>query len=221
MIRAVLFDLDGTLINTWDLYVEAYLRTLESYYGRRLILSELIALHPTSELRFFGRALPGCDQAALCQQFLDHYRLLHPTHFGGLYTGVPEMLERLRARGFQLGLVTGKGRAAWEVTAGHVKLGGFDVIVTDEQVEAPKPDPEGLVKALDRLRARADEVIYVGDSRVDAEAAQRAGVRFAAALWPKSPGELGAFLSQVRAAGAWAELPTPPALLVALDQDSA
>ena len=220
MIRTVLFDLDGTLVDTWDLYVESYLRTLEPHCGRRLMLSELIALRPTSELRFFDRALPGHDPAELCAQFLDHYRLLHATHFGGLYPGVAEMLEQLRARGFRLGLVTGKGRAAWEVTASHVKLGDFAVIVTDEQVKAPKPDPEGLITALDRLGARAEEVTYVGDSRVDAEAAQRARIRFAAALWPKSSAELSAFRAQIRTFGVWTELPSPEALLAALQQNS-
>lgn len=56
VIRCVLFDLDGTLVDTWDLYVEAYTRTLELSYGRRLTLDKLIELGPTSELRFFRRA---------------------------------------------------------------------------------------------------------------------------------------------------------------------
>jgi HAD superfamily hydrolase (TIGR01509 family) len=220
VIRAVLFDLDGTLIDTWDLYVEAYLRTLEPHLGRRLVLSELIALRPTSELRFFGRAIPGCDLPEICRQFLGHYRALHLTHFAGPYPGVCEMLDQLRTRGFRLGVVTGKGRAAWDITATQVNLGEFELVVTDEEVAAPKPDPEGLIKALDRLGTQAKEVIYVGDSRVDAEAAQRAGIPFAAALWPKSLEDLETFRSQVRALGAWTELALPGSLVALLEQDN-
>jgi phosphoglycolate phosphatase/pyrophosphatase PpaX len=216
MIRAVLFDLDGTLVDTWDLYIEAYTRTLEPHFGRRISLAELRALGPTSELRLLRRALAGADVAGAHARFLAHYRELHCTHCAGVYAGVPEMLAALRGMPLRLGLVTGKGRAAWEVTAQEIQLGGFDVVVTDEDVAQPKPDPEGLVRALDQLGLLAEDAIYVGDSEGDCRAAHGAGMRFAAALWPKAFDEREGFLQRVRAIGVWRELEVPLDLGVAL-----
>jgi len=216
VIRAVLFDLDGTLVDTWDLYIEAYVRTLEPHYGRRLTLAELRALQPTSELRFLQRALVAGDPAAAHRQFLQHYQALHADLCAGAYPGVCEMLAELRAIPVRLGLVTGKGRGAWEITACRIPLGEFDVVVTDEDVERGKPDPEGLIKAVDQLGLRAEEVLYIGDSEGDARAARAAGLRFGAALWPKAPEELDAFLAGVRAVGAWRELREPASLPAAL-----
>ena len=220
MIRCVLFDLDGTLVDTWELYIEAYTRTLESHVGRRLTLDELIGLGPVSELRLFRRALSVSDAEAAYREFLRHYRSLHPTHFGGVYPGVHEMLGTLRRACLRLGIVTGKSRAAWEITAKEADLGEFDAIVTDEEVAEAKPDPQGLVLALTRLGIPAEEAIYVGDSVGDASAERAAGIRFAAALWPKGKHEMDQFLTRIREVGAWAELLTPRGLVASLEERS-
>ncbi len=217
-IRCVLFDLDGTLVNTWDLYIECYLCTLEPYARRRLSLEELIALGPTSELRFLGRGVAGQDIGEAHREFLRHYRALHRRLFGGVYPGVPEMLDRLRQKSVMVGIVTGKSRGAWEITAPEADLGGFDVVVTDEEVAHAKPDPAGLAQALARLDATAGEAVYVGDAVVDAQAAQAAGIRFAAALWAKSRDEAPLFLAKTRPLGVWAELARPGSLLDALER---
>jgi HAD superfamily hydrolase (TIGR01509 family) len=216
MIRGVLFDLDGTLIDTWDLYVEAYTRALEPHFKRRLTLEELVGLRPTSELRLLRRALgaPGIETAH--REFLRQYQELHPVLFGGVYPGVAEMLTALRCLGIPLGIVTGKSRPAWEITARHVALGSFQVIVTDEDVQEAKPSPEGLHLALRRLAIPAMETLYVGDSTGDARAARAAGVRFAAALWPKERREAEVFLGQVREIAEPLELPNPASLTAAL-----
>jgi len=217
MIRCVLFDLDGTLVDSWALYVEAYVRTLEPRLGRRLTLDELLAMRPASEIRFLRRHLDPADLAPAHEVFLRHYRDLHATHFEGVYAGVPTMLTGLRERAVQLGIVTGKSRPAWEITSREVDLGPFAVVIVDEDVREAKPSPEGLRRALQALSAGPDEAIYVGDSLQDAGAAQQAGMRFAAALWPKADREVGAFRSRVQAVGAWAELQRPEDLLAVVD----
>ncbi len=216
MIRCVLFDLDGTLVDTWNLYVEAYIRTLEPHYGRRLTLTELRALSPTSELRFLRRAAEAADPLELHRRFLRHYEELHTGLCEGCYPGVHAMLTALRRMPLRLGLVTGKSRAAWEITATAIKVGEFDVVVADEDVVEAKPDPEGLVKALDQLGVPGEAAVYVGDSEGDARAARAAGVPFGAALWPKDPAEVEEFRNKVRAVGVWRELESPAALIAAL-----
>ena len=220
MIRCVLFDLDGTLIDTWDLYIEAYIRSFEPHFKRRLSLEELLQLRPTSETRVFRRALTPPDAAAAHREFLCQYRNLHPTLFGGVYPGVPKMLAALRRLGLPLGLVTGKSRPAWEITASHAQLGPFDIIVTDDEVREAKPDPEGLSRALGTLNLPPSDALYVGDSVGDAQAAKAAGVPFAAALWPKSRDERKKFLPRVRAIGIWGAFATPDRLILDMQRPS-
>jgi HAD superfamily hydrolase (TIGR01509 family) len=215
-IRCVLLDLDGTLVDTWDLYIECYLRTLEPYTGRRLTYDELRALHPTSELRAFSRAVPADRVGEAHAEFLRYYRLLHAELCGGVYPGVAEALAAIRAAGITVGLVTGKSHGAWAVTRDLLSLGDFAVFVGDEDVREPKPSPEGLRIAIQRLGVLPGDAVYVGDSVNDATAAREAGLRFVAALWAKSPEELPGFLERVRAEQIWAEAATPADLVALL-----
>lgn len=215
-VRAVLFDLDGTLVNTWALYLECYLRTLEPYFGRRLSLDELRTLHPSSEKRALDRVVPADEIARAHATLLEHYRALHAELFAGVYPGVVPMLDALRAEGFALGIVTGKSRGAWDITHPQSGLGEFAVFVGDDDVTEAKPSPEGLRLALRRLDVPAEEALYVGDSIPDASAARDAGVRFAAALWAKRAGDVPEFVRRARTVGVWAELVEPRGLLEVL-----
>ena len=194
----VLFDLDGTLINTKRLYIECYREAVLPYVGRELSAEEVLALRPRSEIRFL-RDVVGESRLRECMaDFHRAYARLHDEHFRGIYPGVPELLSSLREAGLTLGIVTGKSRRSWELTTVRPALGAFDVLVFDDDVQEPKPDPEGLRLALDRLGAGARSAVYVGDSQADMEAAAAAGVRPIAALWAKKPDRRDAFLADVR-----------------------
>jgi len=212
LIRGVLFDLDGTLFDTWDLYIEAYIRTLEKYVGRRLSPAELIGLHPVSEIGLLRSVVGEIRLADAHRAFLGIYRTLHGELFGGIYPGIVEMLAELSRQGLSLGVVTGKSKAAWEVTSMAIGLGKFDAVVTDDDVDQPKPNPDGIALALQRLGLRAEEAVYVGDSTGDAKAARAAGVRFVAALWPKAPEEVEPFVRAVGEYGPWRILRRPSEL---------
>jgi phosphoglycolate phosphatase/pyrophosphatase PpaX len=212
LICGVLFDLDGTLFDTWDLYIEAYIRTLKKYVGRRLSLAELLSLHPVSEIGLLRSVVGDSRLADAHREFLGVYRTLHGELFGGIYPGIVEMLAELREHGVSLGVVTGKSKAAWEVTSTAIGLGKFDAVVTDEDVDQPKPNPDGISLALQRLGLKPDEAVYVGDSPGDAKASRAAGVRFAAALWPKAPEEVELFVRAVGEYGPWRILRRPSEL---------
>jgi phosphoglycolate phosphatase/pyrophosphatase PpaX len=186
--RAILFDLDGTLIDTFWLYAEAFRRALTPYLGHMPTDEEMMARGPGSERSFLTGWL-GEEAGARCHaDFGRHYEELHRHLHGGMYDGVREMLAALRTAGYPLGVVTGKGRHAWEVTAREMDLGDFAVVVTDDDVAAAKPDPEGLLTAARTLALPPAEIVYVGDSQADLLAGRAAGMRTAAVLWPKTGG---------------------------------
>ena len=107
-----------------------------------------------------------------------------------VYDYVPETVEHLRGLGLRLGIVSTKYRYRIEDVLGREGLlEHFEVIVGGEDVSKFKPDPESLNLALDKLGLPPEAVLYVGDSVVDAEAAMRAGVPFAAVLSGSTPRE--------------------------------
>jgi phosphoglycolate phosphatase/pyrophosphatase PpaX len=197
--EAILFDLDGTLIDTYHLYLESYRRALQPYLGYSPGVDEFTARYASSERRFLADWI-GEERAAECQQAMcEHYARLHASLAEGLYDGVREMLSALRAAGVPLGIVTGKGRQAWETTSAAIDLGDFRVVITDNDVLHPKPHPGGLLAAARELGADPATLIYVGDSIADMEAGRAAGVPIGAALWPKTdPDDRGWFLDAIR-----------------------
>ncbi len=100
-----------------------------------------------------------------------------------LFETVPEAVRRLQGEGKKLAIVSTKYRSRIsEFLQREGLLEAFEVIVGGEDVLRHKPDPEGLQLAVERLGCRLQDALYVGDSVVDAEAAQQAGVSFAAVL---------------------------------------
>jgi pyrophosphatase PpaX len=196
--EAILFDVDGTLIDTYHLYLESYRRALEPFLGYRPGDEEFIARRPSSEKRFLTDWI-GEENAAACHSSMcEHYEVLHASLFGGIYDGVREMLAGLRSAGYPLGVVTGKGIAAWRITERVAHLGEFAVVVTDDDVEHPKPHPGGLLGAAAAIGVAPASVAYIGDSPGDLEAGRLAGMSVGAALWPKTaPGEKTWFLEEV------------------------
>ena len=107
-----------------------------------------------------------------------------------VFEEVPEVIRRLKDEGVTLGIVSTKFRRRIEEILGREDLlEPFDVIVGGEDVSRHKPDPEGLLAAIERLGGSPSGSLYVGDSVTDAETARRAGVPFAAVLNGVTPRE--------------------------------
>lgn len=196
VIEAILWDLDGTLISTKRLYLEAYRRALEPYIGRAMTDEEIMSHRARSEIRFLrAHAADRYDECTA--DFRRHYGDLHATHFDGIYPDVIEVLDALRARGMPMGIVTGKSRSSWEIGKLTADLGQFDVLVMDDDVSEPKPSPEGILAAVDALKVDAQHTIYVGDSTTDIAAALAAGTIAAAALWSKPVDDHAGFMGRL------------------------
>lgn len=214
--RAVLFDLDGTLISTKALYLEAYRRAVEPYVRPGLSHDDIRALKPTSERAFIRAVVAASDYDACLEDFYRAYHELHGGMFEGVYPGVPAVLAVVRAAGLRMGIVTGKSRRSWAVTSALVSLGPFDVLVFDDDVRAPKPDPHGLELALEHLDVAPNHAVYVGDTMTDLRAARAAGLSPVIVLWARAATDRAELASAARREGAMAVVERPWELVSAL-----
>lgn len=208
-VDAVLFDLDGTLVSTKSLYLEAYRSAVEPYVREGLTDEDILALKPTSELAFIRQVVAESDFEACMERFYRAYHDLHDGMFEGVYPGVLELLEALRSEGLPVGIVTGKSRRSWEVTSAVAALGPFDVLVFDDDVRAPKPDPHGLELALDHLGVPPQRAVYVGDTMTDVRAARAAGLRPITVLWARAETDRAGLAGDAMEAGALAVIERP------------
>lgn len=218
-VDAILFDLDGTLIDTKSLYLEAYRQAVEPYVRKELTREDIMALRPTSEIAFLRAVVDPEDFDACLDAFYTAYETLHADRFHGVYDGVHEMLGSIRRAGIRLGLVTGKSRRSWEITRVVAdSLEPFDILVFDDDVRAPKPDPHGLELAVAGLGVEPGRAAYVGDTLSDMEAARAGGLRPIAALWAFDDARRATHLERIRAVDATpAHRPNDLVALLGLD----
>jgi len=179
-----LFDLDGTLIDSVELILRSYRHTLRAHRG----------YEPPDELWLKGLGTPirvqlrhWSDDPAEIEAMAQTYSAYNMAHHDALvrpYDGIVDAVRHLKADGKRLGLVTSKVRAGAERGLRVTGLdASFDVIVGADDVRNPKPHPEPVLVALERLGTTPAETVFIGDSRHDIESGRAAGVKTAAALW--------------------------------------
>ncbi|KGA95514.1 pyrophosphatase [Alkalihalobacillus alcalophilus ATCC 27647 = CGMCC 1.3604] len=181
-IKTLLFDLDGTLINTNDLIIASFLHTLEQYQPGRYKREDVIP--------FIGPPLVDSFQQVdpeKTEEMIAVYRTFNHAKHDELvteYEGVYEAIEALHKQGFKLAVVTSKISQTAHM---GLKLTGldkfFDVVVALDHVKKSKPDPEPIDLALEQLGSTREEAIMVGDSHFDILAGKNANMKTAAVAW--------------------------------------
>jgi len=178
----VLFDLDGTLIDSGAMILASFRHATRTVLAREIPDEALLAHVGGATLDEQMRALDPTRVDDLVASYREHNRPLHDELQP--CAGVVEVLEQLHAEGRRLGVVTAKrqvtvGLAFRVLPLAHL----FDAVVASDDVERNKPHPDGILRALELLEAEPDEAAYVGDSPFDVEAAKRAGVYAVAVGW--------------------------------------
>lgn len=181
---AVLFDLDGTLIDSIELILNSAKHAFRDRNGHIPSDAEWLTGVGIPLVTMFRRyARDDADIDALIGKYRE-YQLANHDRLVRSYHLVVETVDSLRAAGHPLGIVTSK--TGWLAQRGldNVGLGShFDVVVGCDTCDLHKPDPGPVLFALDRLGYAPDEAVFVGDSIYDMQAGNAAGVTTIAALW--------------------------------------
>ena len=179
----VLFDLDGTLIDSGAIILASMRHAAETVLERRIPDEKLMAAVGGPGLVAQMRALDEEHAEELVRVYREHNEPLHEELQACV--GVLDVLPELTRRGARLGIVTAKRhptvRLAFDVIPELERY--FDVVVGAEDTERHKPHPDPILEALERLDAEPQDGAYVGDSPFDVQAAKAAGVRAVAVTW--------------------------------------
>jgi HAD superfamily hydrolase (TIGR01509 family) len=199
---AVIFDLDGTLADTFPLIIGAWNAAVREPLGRRFSPEEVIALFGVPEEPMFRRVLAPED----VPKALDVYHHFYEAEHGIVepFDGINEVLKAITATGIPIGVVTGKGRRAADISLRLLGWDGlFGSVVTGDDVQRQKPDPEGALAAARALGVDAPQCVFIGDTPTDVQCGHSAGMRTIAAAWHP------VYLDRLREAGAdyWANTP--------------
>lgn len=189
MIKNYIFDIDGTLINTIDMYMPAMIEILEKhgYHTDPADVEQkkhdLFGITGMDALKIAGVA----DDKLRWQMQQEWIQLAYQREDRvTVFNGIPETLTQLSKRpDVQLAIATSKLRDEYDHHFANLfafaKL--FDVVITSNDTDRHKPDPEPVLAALSQMHAAPETAVYVGDTVNDEKAAHAAGVKFAAALY--------------------------------------
>jgi HAD superfamily hydrolase (TIGR01549 family) len=183
--KTILFDLDGTLIQTPTIILEAFKQTFETHL-KDIKLSE-------KELsNFLGQTLWQTfgfytDDKDLVDEMIDHYiKVSNMMIEEGLkaYPNAKKTILYLKQQGCKIGIVTSKLK---DVATYHLKLTNLfedvDLIVGYDDVTNHKPNPDPLLKAIELLGSKKEDTLYVGDHENDIKAAKKAGIESCAVTY--------------------------------------
>lgn len=183
MIDTVLFDLDGTIVNTNELIISSFQHVLSKHEKQPLTREQIIP-HMGTTLGHQLQTLTGVEDIAQMELDYRAYNAIHHDTLVKEFPHVNEVIAALHERGIKLGVVTTKIRpSTLKALETFGLLQYMDTIVTINDVEHPKPHPEPVLTALDRLKSDPQRTLMVGDSAADIQSANAAGVSSAAVAW--------------------------------------
>jgi phosphoglycolate phosphatase len=185
-IRAVLFDLDGTLLYTLDNISASVNHVLSAHGMPTRAPREMRSFIGHGVARLMALAAPSGTDEATVAQLLSELRVYYAAH--GLdyvtpYDGVMDMLERLKANGIAMAIVSNKPEFSTEELRQHFFADYIDVALGDSPDRPRKPAPEAAFLALSRLGVSAEEAVLVGDGDADAATAKNAGLPCIGVTW--------------------------------------
>lgn len=186
MLNTVVFDLDGTLLDTLGDLAGSVNYALRKHGLRECSLQEVRSFLGNGIVRLMQnavkKAVEGVAFEEVFQTFRSHY-LEHCLDTTQPYPGILPMMEKLRESGVKIAIVSNKLHPAVQELNRRFFADLVTSAVGESETVRRKPHPDGVLKALEELGSRPEEAVYVGDSEVDWETARQAGLRCVLVLW--------------------------------------
>ena len=182
-IKAVIFDFDGTIAATNQLIIDSWQHTYLSRLGRKGNEKDIIESFGEPLEITMAKVFPQFD----LDETLKIYREFQYKYFKGeveAFPGMVELIKRLKNEGYKIAVVTSrKGKTTHEGLDKFGVLKDMEVVVTCDDTDIHKPNPEPILLALERLNVEPSSAIMVGDSIFDTECAKNAGVKSILVDW--------------------------------------
>lgn len=183
MINTVLWDFDGTLLDTNDVILESWQHTYEHYYGRRMPVEHITRCFGEPLLVTMAREFPDVPPKDSAEVYREYQKDIAYTWARSI-PGVFELVEYLRDKGYKQCIVTSR---TTESTLRYLELFKkgylFDGMVTCDDTEKHKPEPEPILLGLEKMECSKEEAIMVGDGVFDIKCANNAGVKSVLVGW--------------------------------------
>lgn len=183
MINTVIFDFDGTLVNTNDVIVEAWQHTYRLYKGHEMPIEHITKCFGEPLLITMAREFPDVEPEESAEVYRSHQKA-KADELVKLFPGIIEMLKAVKDAGYKIGVVTSRTGESTQFYMEKFGISGyFDAIVSCDDTDKHKPDPEPLLLGLEKLGASAKEALMVGDSSFDIRCANNAKVKSVLVDW--------------------------------------
>ncbi len=178
-IKAVLFDVDGSLIDSQAALYYLFKDALKKFEENNKTKEEILRPVGSSSRAWLKRLVPRLEKEKLekmrrwtVMQYAEYYMRKHakPIRYSN------EVLKELKKNNIKLGIVTNQTRKQVNMAFKIFRFNKFNVIASVDKVKRPKPQPDLLKYALKKLKLKKDEVIYIGDTRADIKAGKAAGI---------------------------------------------
>ena len=180
---AAIFDLDGTLADTFALVFASWNEAMREPMGRQYSPEEIMSRFGVPDPDMIRRELPHEQHARAVEAYHEFYAARHE-QMVRTFDGVREMLDELSHRRVPMGLVTGKGLRTMNITLHTLGLDKhFGVTMGGDDVERQKPAPDALVLAARAIDVEPGDCAMIGDSPADISAGKAAGMLTVAAAW--------------------------------------
>ena len=186
MKKAVIFDLDGTLLNSLEDLAAATNAALRKQGFPERTVEEVRRFVGNGVALLIHRSVPAGTTRAVEETCLADFRtsyFAHMTEKTLPYPGIRSLLAALQREGFRLAVVSNKLENAVQELCRFYFDGLLDLAVGDRPGFRTKPAPDNLLRCMEQLQVRREEVIYVGDSPTDIQTAENTGVDFVGVLW--------------------------------------
>lgn len=183
-IKAVIFDLDGTIGDTLPLCIKAFRQSVEPLIGRSVSDAEIIATFgPSEEGTIMALAPDHYDKGVA--DYLKHYETYHEM-CSLPFAGIEELLQTLKEKGVRIAMVTGKGKHSTAISLKKFGLENYFEFIETGMASGPRK-PEGIQLVINYFSdLNKEEIFYIGDAPSDITASRKIGIPVVAAAWAET-----------------------------------